>query len=305
MKRTVIALHLILFLLFSTRSSAKPIYFTTSDGVQLYVNVVGSGPPCVFVHGGPGSNSYYLEGIKSSSLLEQKIKMIYYDQRGCGRSKSPANGDFSLARMEKDLEEIRIFLGFKKWNVMGHSFGGIITTKYAYDYPKSISSLLLIHCTLNINQSLMSHIEFGIKELKLKDTLSYYNTTTPAIDRLGMIHKQLSDKKVMYKLMFRNQYEKDLNDTIDNPIGKKNRDFANSVWKIQEYFKDYNKITKNIKCPVLIMTGDNDFAIGPNHYKQFEFPNRIIVHYNGGHAPFQEEPQWFSEKITLFLETKK
>jgi proline iminopeptidase len=53
------------------------------------------------------------------------------------------------------------------------------------------------------------------------------------------------------------------------------------------------------------MTGEKDFAIGPKHYNRFEFPNKTIIHYIGGHAPFQEEPQWFSEKAIAFLQTEK
>lgn len=173
MKRLFILFSLVVLLTLNTNCFARSFYFTTSDGVQLYVNSVGSGQPCVFIHGGPGSNSYYLEGMKSADLLQKGLRMIYYDQRGCGRSESPKNGDFSLSRMEKDLEEIRSFLGIDKWDVMAHSFGGIIAINYAHDYPKRVSSLLLIHCTLDINKSLMSHIQFGIKELKLKDTLGY------------------------------------------------------------------------------------------------------------------------------------
>lgn len=304
MKRKINFFTLLVLVFLSSRGVAKSMYFTTSDGVQLYINIVGSGQPCVFVHGGPGSSSYYLEAVKSASLLEKKVKMIYYDQRGCGRSGSPKNGDFSLVRMEKDLEEIRIYLGINKWNIMGHSFGGIISFNYAQDYPQRVSSLLLIHCTLDINQSLMSHIQFGIKELKLNDTLGFYNQKIPILERLNAIHNQLTEKKVWYKLMYRNQYEKDLNDTIDNPIGNKNRDFATNVWDLSEYFDDYTPKTVNATYPVFIMTGDQDFAVGPNHYKRFKFPNKTIIHYIGGHAPFQEEPQWFAEKIIAYLESE-
>ena len=300
-----------LLFLFSTllfmctqKGLATSMYFTTSDGVKLYVNVVGSGAPCVFVHGGPGSSSYYLEAMKSAALLEKNLKMVYYDQRGCGRSESPNNGDFSLSRMEKDLEEIRGFLEINKWNVMAHSFGGIIGFNYARDYPQSVSSLMLINCTLNINESMMSHIQFGIQELKLKDTLKYYDKETPILERVNAIHTQLTNKKLWYKLMYRNQYEKDLNDTIDRPIGNKNGDFATKVWEIGEYFEDFTPLTNSIKCPVLVMTGNQDFAVGPSHYKKFGFPNETIVHYIGGHAPFQEEPQWFAEKIIAFLDRK-
>jgi pimeloyl-ACP methyl ester carboxylesterase len=64
--------------------------------------------------------------------------------------------------------------------------------------------------------------------------------------------------------------------------------------------EDYTPLTAHIKCPVLVMTGDQDYAIGPEHYLSFHFPKQTVVHYIGGHAPFQEEPQWFAEKIINF-----
>ena len=54
---------------------------------------------------------------------------------------------------------------------------------------------------------------------------------------------------------------------------------------------------------VLAMVGDQDYAIGTEHYKSFRFPRAKVVHYIGGHAPFQEEPQWFAEKILDFTTT--
>jgi proline iminopeptidase len=50
------------------------------------------------------------------------------------------------------------------------------------------------------------------------------------------------------------------------------------------------------------MTGDKDFAVSPEQYKRFYFPHQTVVHYMGGHAPFQEEPQWFAEKIINFAD---
>jgi proline iminopeptidase len=41
--------------------SAQERTILTSDGVSLYVNVKGSGIPCLYLHGGPGSGSYWLE----------------------------------------------------------------------------------------------------------------------------------------------------------------------------------------------------------------------------------------------------
>jgi proline iminopeptidase len=297
--RTILAFLLTIISL-TALANDRHFFFTTSDSVQLYVRVAGEGKPCVFVHGGPGSTSYYYEAMLGAPIIEQHVQMIYFDQRGCGRSSSANNGDYSLIRMLKDMEELRQYLGYKKWAVMGHSFGGILITNYAYKYPASVSALLLIHCTLNMQYSMTSHLEFGLKELHIKDQAPYQDESKPLIERVGMIHDKLTKNGIWYKLMFRDAYEKAYNDTVSNVLGTLNRDYANKVWDIADYWKDFTPLTQSIKCPVLIMTGDKDYAIGPDHYKSFHFPDQTIIHYIGGHAPFQEEPQWYSEKIIGF-----
>src|SRR5688500_13021703 len=95
------------FLLSHLFAKDSTFYFTTSDNVKLYVRVAGQGKPCVFVHGGPGSTSYYYEAMAGAPIIERKMKMIYFDQRGSGRSESSPNKDYSLKRMGMDMEELR------------------------------------------------------------------------------------------------------------------------------------------------------------------------------------------------------
>ncbi|MCU7551657.1 alpha/beta hydrolase [Chitinophagaceae bacterium LB-8] len=275
-------------------------YFTTSDSTRLFVRIAGQGKPCVFVHGGPGSTSYYYEVMPGAQMIEEKMKMVYFDQRGSGRSGSAKDGDYSLARMLKDIEELRTALHYQKWAVMGHSFAGILVTNYAQQYPQSITSLMLINCTLNMPLSMMSHINNGLKILDLKDQAVYRDTAKPLMERVGMVHQKLTEQNLWYKLMFRNAYEKKYSDSVTLSIKDFNWEFGNKVWGVQDYFKDFTPLTSRIKCPVLVMTGDHDFAIGPEHYQSFHFPKQTVVHYIGGHAPFQEEPQWFAEKIIEF-----
>ncbi len=298
--RTIL-LALFISLAFNASATDSTFFFTTSDNVRLYVRVAGKGTPCVFVHGGPGSTSYYLEGMTAGKLLEKKVQMIYYDQRGSGRSDSALNNDYSAARFSNDLDEIREYLGISKWHVMGHSFAGFILTDYALRYPSRISSLLYINATMNIRASMQGHLDFGIKELGLQNDTSLTNTSVPVEQRVWKVHQMLTEKDIWYRLMYRNAYEKHFNDSVTMLIGKFNRDFAGKVWSIPDYTKDLTIETPSIKLPVFIMTGDQDYAIGTEHYRAFRFPNRKIVHYIGGHAPFQEEPQWFSEKVLDWL----
>lgn len=298
-------LFVLLTLFFTTTAFAQDssFYFTTSDNVKLYVRVAGQGKPCLFVHGGPGSTSYYFEVLPSAKLIEEKMRMIYFDQRGSGRSDSAANNDYTLARLEKDMEELKNALGYKQWAVMGHSFGGILITNYATHYPRSVAALFVVNCTLNMQAAMQSHLEFGLKELDIKDQTKFRDTTKPLNERVWMVHEKLTEKNIWYKLMFRNAYEKQYNDSITLSAGRFNRDFANKVWNVPEYWNDFTPLTAKIKCPVLVLTGDQDYAIGPRHYQSFRFPKATVVHYIGGHAPFQEEPQWFAEKIIAFAAT--
>ena len=282
-------------------SADSTFYFKTSDSVHLYVRVAGSGKPCLFVHGGPGSTSYYYEAMAGAPIIEQQMQMIYYDQRGSGRSDSAANRDYSLNRMVKDMEEIRDYLKIEKWALMGHSFGGILITNYALQHPERLTGMFYIHCTVNMQASMQSHVDFGLKELNMNDDPAFTDATKPLMERVSMVHEKLSEKDLWYKLMYQNAWEKQYNDSVTMAAGKFNRDFASNCWGVADYWKDFSPATANITCPVLVMTGDKDFAIGVDHYKSFRFPHQTIVHYIGGHAPFQEEPQWFAEKILAFV----
>ena len=125
---------------------AKEQMVLTSDSVELYVNIEGQGPPCLYIHGGPGAGSYWLEALMGDSL-EQYFQMIYLDQRGVGRSSSPTDGNFSMNRMVQDFEEVRKALGIEQWLTLGHSFGGVLQMGYATQQPESISAFLFINCS--------------------------------------------------------------------------------------------------------------------------------------------------------------
>ncbi len=58
------------------------------NGVRLHYRVAGEGapgqPPVLFLHGGPGYNSYSFSKL-AGVRLEKHARMVYLDQRGCGR----------------------------------------------------------------------------------------------------------------------------------------------------------------------------------------------------------------------------
>ena len=293
---------IILFLADTVSGQDSSFYFNTSDGVKLYVRTTGKGNPCLFLHGGPGSTSYYFEAMPVAQLIEQKVHMIYFDQRGGGRSSSAADSNYSMKRMELDIDELRTFLKIKKWSVMGHSFGGLILTAYARDYPQNIRSLVYVHCTIDLTSSLKSHIDNGIRLLReLGDTI-VVNRQLPPFDQLSQVDQEISNKGISYKIMFRSLRDKEIDDSLTNAATPHfNQDFQHHVWTMKDYWKDYTPYTKDILCPVLVIAGTSDFAVGPDNYKSWQFKNMKVVLHNGGHFSFLENPQWFADIVLPFL----
>lgn len=266
----------------------------TSDSTDLYIKVSGNGPPCIFIHGGPGAWSKSFEIMKGNQL-EENFRMIYYDQRGCGKSSKSNN--YNLSRMILDIEEIRKHLDLQKIIVMGHSFGGIIATEYCLQFEENVDGLVLLNSTLNISESLRSQIKLSNEltgnhiSTKKNDSLLIlkFFKAKQNLDSLGLGYKTLTDKKSSFNLL----------DSIDQ-LSPSEYDFAKNVWSYPIYMDDFSNRTNQVSRPVLIITGTEDHAIGIDHYKSFDFVNMEINQIQGGHLLYYENNAEFCRAMLEF-----
>lgn len=147
-------LNLFLLLLFSFGSRAQTLsplangkHYASLNGVRLWYKVAGqpipNSAPVLFLHGGPGYNSYSFEktiGVQP----EARMQIIYLDQRGSGRSGEGLDHNYSMDALVNDVEALRQFLNVPQLNLMGHSFGGTIALQYAARYPQSVQKLIVV-----------------------------------------------------------------------------------------------------------------------------------------------------------------
>ena len=210
-----IVLALCVITVFGQSSFTDSMYITTTDSVKLFVKRSGTGYPMLFIHGGPGSNSYYFEK-EGGDVFAKDVQLIYLDQRGCGRSDSARNNDYSIVRVVKDFDEVRQQLGFKQWIVMPHSFGGLLATEYAYRYPQTIKAMVYLNCTINVPYTAKSGIEKGLEFLgnKEEDRKYFLNDSINVIQRWGDMFGRLKENNVVYKLMFDKPESKALDDSL-------------------------------------------------------------------------------------------
>ena len=86
-------------------------------GVELFVRRVGQGPPTVVLHGGPGAHHDYL--LPGFDALADGRELIYYDQRGGGRSPVPRDVAVGWTEQVADLEALRDSVGARAADARG------------------------------------------------------------------------------------------------------------------------------------------------------------------------------------------
>jgi proline iminopeptidase len=111
-------------------------------GVQLFERRVGEGPPVVVLHGGPGAHHDYL--LPGFDGLARGRTLIYYDQRGGGRSPVPREVPVGWQEQVADLEALRQTWGIDRLTIAGYSWGGLLALLYATEHPRRVARLALV-----------------------------------------------------------------------------------------------------------------------------------------------------------------
>ena len=111
-------------------------------GARLHVRAVGQGEPLVVLHGGPDFDHAYL--LPEMDGLAEACRLVYYDQRGRGRSSGEA-GDVTIESEVADLDAIRVHLGLERLALLGHSWGALLALEYATRLPHRTRALVLMN----------------------------------------------------------------------------------------------------------------------------------------------------------------
>jgi proline iminopeptidase len=111
-------------------------------GAELFVRRVGSGRPAVVLHGGPGADHEYLR--PGFDALAEGRELIYYDQRGGGRSPVPRTVPVGWTEQVADLEALRQHWEIEQLTIVGYSWGGLLALLYALEHPGRVGRLALV-----------------------------------------------------------------------------------------------------------------------------------------------------------------
>lgn len=113
---------------------------------ELYSAAYGdkTKPAIIFLHGGPGYNSFSFESSTAERLATEGYYVIVFDQRGCGRSIDIPNSKYNFEEAVDDIEGLYEKYNIRKATLIGHSWGGALGVAYAEKYPQKVGELLLV-----------------------------------------------------------------------------------------------------------------------------------------------------------------
>ena len=111
---------------------------------SLYSREIGRGQSIIVLHGGPDFDCGYL--LPDLDRLTDAFRLIYYDQRGRGRSGDHVEPEeVTLASDVDDIDKVRQHFHLDSPALLGHSWGAVLALEYALRHPERVSRMILMN----------------------------------------------------------------------------------------------------------------------------------------------------------------
>jgi cis-3-alkyl-4-acyloxetan-2-one decarboxylase len=114
---------------------------TNKVTLDLFVKIIGSGPPVLLIHGGASSHNYWQ---KFAPLLSGSHTVIMPDLLGMGLSPKPKDSQYLLDDFVETIEQALVRRGISgTYSILAHSTGAIVGVALAKKHPNQINKLVL------------------------------------------------------------------------------------------------------------------------------------------------------------------
>lgn len=282
--------------------------FVPVKGAELYYREIGQGQPIILLHGGPDFDHAYL--LPDIDRLSDSYRLIYYDQRGRGRSAGNVQPeDVTIESEIDDVDLVRAYFELESAVLLGHSWGALMAMMYALHQPHRLSHLILM------NSAPASHAD--------RLLFSQHRVTTSAADLQRM--KAISSTAVYqegdleadaeyYRNHFRAALRRPehldrvlanlrLNSTPDGIRRARaiEERLYEQTWLLDQF--DLLPALSQIRIPTLLIHGEYDFCplACATHIAEAIPGARLAVLPDCGHFAYLEAPEQVREVLAGFF----
>lgn len=276
------------------------IYFDV-EGMQIVPRKKSmvARPVLFMLHGGPGSN--HLRYKQHSLEIRNVAQLVFIDHRGCGQSKKTKEKEYTLENNIEDVEALRKHLGLNKICLLGTSYGGMVAQGYAIRYAKNLEKLILVATApsyrfiAEAKKYLKQH--GSPKQIAICEKFLWKGNFKTAKD----VENFFKIMEPLYSKTAKRKHKK-----IFNVLKTEwSRDALNYGMKTSLQHFDYIPKLNKIKCPTLILAGQEDWICRPNQAKIIasKIPKSHLKTFkNCGHAIAVDAHRKYIQMIQKFLQ---
>jgi pimeloyl-ACP methyl ester carboxylesterase len=255
--------------------------YSTRNGLRIYYETYGEGPPIVMVHANPFDHRLWTYQIARWSQFH---RLISVDMRGYGRSDKPETA-FTLEDMAADVLGVVADEGIEKAIFAGVSTGSGIALLISIEHPELVQATILVGGSSCGGKSMQARVDgFLSGDLKayqlqhLKDcTAAEFPETKLGAWMLNMFNEQadtLSPKSIAQ--IFRARMGCDMGPRLGT-----------------------------VKVPTLVVNGEHDMSFAAGKDTASRVPGAVhAVIAGAGHACNIEDPAAFDAAVIDFLSAR-
>ncbi|MEZ4657330.1 MAG: alpha/beta hydrolase [Caldilineaceae bacterium] len=242
------------------------------------------GLPILLLHGSFGSSRWWEPFLE---LLPEEIYAVAPDLRGCGLSESSADA-FEIAEQAQDIHAFVEALGWRDFDLVGHSSGGAIAIEFALRYGELLNTLTLV------------------------DSTPVKGVFTP-LETLELLHAMQSDRELLANALalLMPSYIAHINIETDAFFQQLVHDAAHMApplfTGLAEALGRWNRLAEAgmLRLPTLLIRGELDEIISQDAATRtlIALPgaNNLEILRGVGHSPMIEAPLTLAERIIDFI----
>ena len=279
--------------------------FTRTTTAPLYWAVYGpeGAARLLVLHGGPGAHHDYL--LPQMLALAERHELIFYDQRGGGRSRAEDRSPVTWQTHVADLGAAARELAGEPLSIVGYSWGGLLALLYAIEVFERrgevgpVPARLVLIDPASPTRQLRARFEsaFAARQAspevqRLRDVLAHSDLR----ERDPEAYRQRVFEISVAGYFADPRRARDL--TPFRVIGR----VQQQVWESLGDF-DLLQRVEQVEIPVLILHGRHDpIPLESSEALQRALPDaRLVVLEHSGHVPYVEEPGALFSAIERFL----
>jgi pimeloyl-ACP methyl ester carboxylesterase len=294
-------------------------------GINQWVMICGDDvdkPPLILLHGGPGlTETLFFRHY--NAVLERHFTVVYWDQRGAGRSFVPTipTSSMTLEQFVADLDElveaVRDRLGKEKVALFGHSWGSALGVLYAARFPEKVAAYVGSGQLGDWPASERATYDWTLVEAerrgerRILDKLRAIGPPPHTAKQLWVQRMALGrldglmSARAMWKMARLVLGARD-SSILDLPRTVRGFRFSIDAMWSEVSALDLMKLAPELRVPVFFLLGRNDHFVAPrisvDYFEALHAPSKQLVWFEkSGHEPFVDEPDKFNAAMVTLV----